>query len=113
MSAAIRAEASIKAARFVLFATHGFLGGEYLPPVETPVEPGANVVETVARIKALIPQFEAQLPPTVRFTIASDRTITTNASLHDAQRNMIVSIVLVVIVVFVTVGGHLARLCRR
>ena len=34
----------LRAARFVLFATHGFLGGEYLPPLETPVEPGANVV---------------------------------------------------------------------
>ena len=34
----------LKAARFVLFATHGFLGGEYLPPMEAPVEPGTNVV---------------------------------------------------------------------
>ena len=34
----------LKTARFVLFATHGFLGGEYLPPQETPADPGANVV---------------------------------------------------------------------
>src|ERR1019366_5492163 len=39
-------------------------------------QPGANVVETVARIKALMPGFQAQLPPSVRFNIASDRTIT-------------------------------------
>ncbi|MFM9970732.1 MAG: CHAT domain-containing protein, partial [Burkholderiales bacterium] len=39
----------LKAARFVLFATHGFLGGEYLPPVEAPAEPGANVVIRVAQ----------------------------------------------------------------
>src|SRR5208337_4707295 len=60
----------------------------------------ANIIDTVARIKALMPQFQAQLPPTVKFKIASDRTITTRDSLHDAQRNVIVSISLVVLVVF-------------
>jgi len=47
-----------------------------------------------------MPQFEAQLPPTVRFKIASDRTITTRDSLRDAQRNMVISIGLVIFVVF-------------
>ena len=64
-------------------------------------QPNANVVETVARIKALMPQFQAQLPPTVRFKIAQDRTITTRDSIHDAQRNMVISIGLVIFVVFV------------
>ena len=52
-------------------------------------QPNANIVETVARIKALMPQFQAQLPPTVRFKIASDRTITTRDSLQGraAQRD--------------------------
>src|SRR5262249_40034709 len=79
----------------------GIVNGKPMVQININRQPGANVVETVARVKALIPQFEAQLPPTVRFSIASDRTITTNASLHDAQRNMIVSIGLVVWVVFV------------
>jgi len=48
-----------------------------------------------------MPQFQAQLPPTVRFRIASDRTITTRDSLRDAQRNVIVSLALVVLVVFI------------
>jgi hydrophobe/amphiphile efflux-1 (HAE1) family protein len=79
----------------------GIVNGKPMVQININRQPSANVVETVARIKALIPQFEAQLPPTVRFSIASDRTITTNSSLHDAQRNMIVSICLVVVVVFV------------
>ena len=79
----------------------GLVNGKPMVQININRQPSANVVETVARVKALIPQFEAQLPPTVRFSIASDRTITTNASLHDAQRNMIVSICLVVVVVFV------------
>jgi len=79
----------------------GIVNGKPMVQININRQPSANVVETVARIKALIPQFEAQLPPTVRFSIASDRTITTKSSLHDAQRNMIVSICLVVVVVFV------------
>src|SRR6202142_4070724 len=68
----------------------GIVNGKPMGQISINRQPSANVVETVARIKALIPQFEAQLPPTVRFSVASDRTITTNASIHDAQRNMIV-----------------------
>ena len=64
-------------------------------------QPGANVVETVARIKALMPGFQAQLPPSVKFNIASDRTLTTQASLKDGERNMVISIGLVILVVFV------------
>jgi multidrug efflux pump len=63
-------------------------------------QPNANIIETVARIKALVPQFEAQLPPTVRFSIDSDRTAGTRGSIFDAQRNMVISVMLVILVVF-------------
>ncbi len=74
--------------------------GNPMVQIQVSRQPGANVVETVARVKALMPQFQAQLPPNVKFKIASDRTITTRDSIRDAQRNMIVSICLVVLVVF-------------
>ncbi len=79
----------------------GIVNGSPMVQLQINRQPNANVVDTVARIKALMPQFEAQLPPTVRFKIASDRTITTRDSLADAQRNMIISIGLVILVVFV------------
>ncbi len=79
----------------------GMVNGNPMVQIQINRQPDANIVETVARIKALMPQFQAQLPPTVRFKIASDRTITTRDSLRDAQRNMIVSIGLVVLVVFI------------
>jgi multidrug efflux pump len=79
----------------------GIVNGNPMVQISINRQPGANVVDTVDRIKALMPQFQAQLPPTVRFKVASDRTITTRESLHDAQRNMIVSIGLVIMVVFV------------
>src|SRR5579872_5136528 len=79
----------------------GIVNGNPMVLIEINRQPNANIVDTVARIKALMPQFEAQLPPTVRFKIASDRTISTGASIRDGQRNMILSIGLVIFVVFV------------
>ncbi|HEX3875486.1 MAG TPA: efflux RND transporter permease subunit [Bryobacteraceae bacterium] len=78
----------------------GLVNGNPMVQIQINRQPNANVVETVQRVKALMPQFQAQLPPTVKFKIASDRTITTRDSLHDAERNVIVSIGLVVLVVF-------------
>ena len=78
----------------------GLVNGNPMVQIQISRQPNANIVDTVARIKALMPQFEAQLPPTVRFKIASDRTITTRDSIRDGQRNMIVTIGLVVMVVF-------------
>ena len=78
----------------------GLVNGNPMVQIQVSRQPNANIVETVARIRALMPQFQAQLPPTVRFKIASDRTITTQDSLRDAQRNVIVSVILVVLVVF-------------
>ena len=62
-------------------------------------QPGANIIETVDRIKVLLPQFRASLPPNVTLNIDSDRTFTIRASVFDAERNMVISIVLVVLVV--------------
>ncbi|MGD0965805.1 MAG: efflux RND transporter permease subunit [Candidatus Acidiferrales bacterium] len=78
----------------------GIVNGNPMVQIQINRQPNANIVDTVARIKALMPQFQAQLPPTVRFKIASDRTIATRDSMRDAQRNMIVSIGLVILVVF-------------
>src|SRR5215467_469259 len=78
----------------------GIVNGSPMVQIQISRQPNANVVDTVARVKALMPQFEAQLPPTVRFKIASDRTITTHDSMNDAQRNVLFSILLVIFVVF-------------
>ena len=79
----------------------GIVNGNPMVQIQISRQPNANIIDTVSRIKALMPQFQAQLPPSVRFKIASDRTITTHDSLRDAERNVMVSIALVVLVVFV------------
>jgi multidrug efflux pump len=63
-------------------------------------QPNANIIDTVDRIKALLPQFRATLPAGVRLDIDSDRTITIRASVNGAQKNTLISISLVILVVF-------------
>ena len=78
----------------------GIANGVPMVVIQISRQPNANIIDTVARVKALMPMFEAQLPPTVKLSIDSDRTLSTKASVHDAQRNMLISILLVIFVVF-------------
>ena len=64
-------------------------------------QPNANIIDTVDRVKALIPQFQASLPPTITLQVDNDRTGTIRASVHEAQLTMAISMGLVVLVVFV------------
>ena len=63
-------------------------------------EPGANVIATVDRIKALLPQLEASIPPAMKVSILSDRTQTIRASISDVQFTLVLTIGLVVVVIF-------------
>jgi multidrug efflux pump subunit AcrB len=64
-------------------------------------QPGANVVDTVDRIKAMLPQLQAAIPPAVKVDILSDRTTTIRASISDVQFTLMLTIALVVMVIFV------------
>src|SRR4029078_659521 len=63
-------------------------------------EPGANVIETVDRIQALLPQLEASIPPSIKLNAVSDRTQTIRASVTDVQFTLMLTITLVVMVIF-------------
>ncbi len=63
-------------------------------------QPGANVIATVDRIKAMLPQLEASIPPTVKVSILSDRTETIRASMTEVQLTLLLSVALVVLVIF-------------
>ena len=54
-------------------------------------QPGANVIETVDRIKALLPQLQASIPPAIKLSIVSDRTQTIRASIADVQFTLILT----------------------
>ncbi len=63
-------------------------------------QPGANVIETVDRVKAILPQLQASIPAAINLQIASDRTPSIRASLREVERTLLISIALVILVVF-------------
>jgi multidrug efflux pump len=63
-------------------------------------QPGANIIATVDRVKALLPQLQASIPPAIHLVVANDRTGAIRKSLGDVERSLIVSILLVIGVVF-------------
>jgi multidrug efflux pump len=62
-------------------------------------QPGANIIETIDRIKESLPQMEASIPSAIDVSIALDRSATIRASLHDVERTLIVATSLVILVV--------------
>ena len=63
-------------------------------------QPGANIIETVDRVVALMPYLQSSISPAIKLTIALDRTITVRASVQDIEFTLLLSIVLVILVVF-------------
>ncbi|MDL5366962.1 efflux RND transporter permease subunit [Xanthomonas sp. NCPPB 2654] len=64
-------------------------------------QPGANIVQTVEQIRAILPQLQAVLPSGVHLDVFSDRTETIRASVHEVKFTLILTIGLVVAVIFV------------
>jgi len=64
-------------------------------------QPGANVIETVNRIKAMMPVLQASIPAAVKINVISDRTQTIRASVADVQFTLLLTIALVVMVIFI------------
>jgi multidrug efflux pump len=70
-------------------------------------QPGANVIEVVDRITELLPQLQHTLPAAVQLHVLTDRTTTIRASVDDVQFELMLSVILVVVVIFLFLR-HLA-----
>jgi multidrug efflux pump len=79
--------------------TLGLYNGEKAIIVLIRAQPNANVIETVDAVRALLPTLSAQLPADVEVHVASDRTHSIRASLHEVEITLIVAVILVVLVV--------------
>ena len=64
-------------------------------------QPGANVIETVDRIRALLPRLQSTLPASTDLQVLTDRTVTIRASVQDTQAELLLAVALVVAVIFV------------
>jgi multidrug efflux pump len=78
----------------------GFANGKPSVLVILSRQPGANIIETVDRVEALLPQLRASIPSGIDLTVAMDRTATIRASLREVERTLLVAVGLVILVVF-------------
>jgi len=81
--------------------TLGLFNGQPAVIVLVTRQPGANIIETVDGVRALMPSLQAQLPQDVSLQVASDSTNSIRASLHEIELTLMISILLVVLVVSV------------
>jgi len=79
----------------------GWFDGERAVAVLIRREPGANILEVIDRIKALMPELAASIPAGIDMSIGIDRSLTIRASVHDVEKTMAIAIALVIIVVFI------------
>lgn len=63
-------------------------------------QPGANIIDTVDRVRSLMPQLQSSISPAIHIDVVMDRTTTIRASVHDIEITLLISIVLVILVVF-------------
>ena len=78
----------------------GFVNGKPAVPVIIFRQPGANIIETVDRIREMLPQLEASIPGAVKLSVVMDRTTTIRASLKHVEYTLVVAGILVIMVVF-------------
>src|SRR5205807_8805599 len=73
-------------------------------------QPGGNIIDTIDRIFALLPQLRASMASDIDLAIAMDRSTTIRASLHDVETTLLIAIGLVILVVFVFLRNARAAL---
>jgi len=78
----------------------GFANGTPAVTLGIGRQPGANIIETVDRIKALMPELRASIPPSVVLGTNFDRTTTIRASVNDIELTLLLTVALVVMVIF-------------
>jgi len=90
--------------------TAGYLNG--VPSISIIIfrQPGANIIDTVDRVKSELPSIQASIPQGIKTTIVLDRTTTIRASVNDVERTLMLSVALVILVVFLFLRNGRATL---
>jgi multidrug efflux pump len=73
-------------------------------------QPGANIIDTVERVEAILPQLQASIPHAIDVQLTMDRTSTIRTSLHDVERALVIAVGLVILVVFLFLRNPRATL---
>jgi multidrug efflux pump len=88
----------------------GLINGKSAVTLVIYKQPGANVIQTVDRIKAILPVLKASMPGGTEMIVTGDRTSTIRASLADTEQTLVIAVVLVILVVFVFLRDERAML---
>ena len=64
-------------------------------------QPGANIIDTVDRVRAALPQLGAAIPRSINLAVALDQTVTIRGSVNDVETTLFISLILVIVVVFI------------
>jgi multidrug efflux pump len=88
----------------------GLFNGKPAVPVILSRQPGANIIDTVDRIRSVLPSLRASIPPSIEASIVVDRTTTIRASLADVEATLLIAIGLVIMVVFLFLRNARAAL---
>jgi multidrug efflux pump len=88
----------------------GFVNGKPSVLVIVFRQPGANIIETVDRVRKALPSLKASIPTAIDFTVVMDRTTTIRASVRDVEINLCISVALVILVVFIFLRSGRATL---
>src|SRR6266850_1906075 len=88
----------------------GYLNGKPAIPLVIFRQPGANIIDTVDRVKAALPSLKASIPAAIDIQIVLDRTQTIRASVFEVERTLVIAILLVVLVVFLFLRNGRATL---
>jgi multidrug efflux pump len=78
----------------------GYANGKPSVLVTVNRQPGANIIDTVDRIRSILPQLQASIPQSIKLTNTYDQTITIRASVRDVETTLVISVILVIVVVF-------------
>src|SRR5438093_4852050 len=79
----------------------GFLNGKPSIPLIILRQPGANIIETVDRIKEALPSLKASIPSAIHMDVVLDRTTTIRSSVREIERTLLIAIALVILIVFI------------
>jgi multidrug efflux pump len=78
----------------------GLYNGKPSISVSVTQQPGANIIDTVDRIKALLPQIKESIPNTIDVVVANDRSVTIRASLREVEHSLLIAVTLVTLIVY-------------
>jgi multidrug efflux pump len=89
---------------------YGLYNGKPAISIYVTQQPGANIIQTVDRIKAALPELQRSIPSTIDLVVANDRSITIRASLRQVERTLVIAVLLVIFVVYLFLGDLRATL---